>query len=310
MSTYFKALSCLLTVMAVSSCVASMEQEAEEIPEEKSISLEGNYDTVTMSAGDFVWETLQTKTTLTDAGAFYWREDDIVGIIPDEGTQVKFPIDAEEGSQAKTAEFNGGAWALKKNSSYMAYYPFISDMDLDKTQVPVDFSNQCQQGIGTTNHLSTFDFMAASGEMPENDNINFNFEHLSSLLRLNLTIPKVGDYKTLTLHCDDIPFITEGTVDLTQDTPSITATSWSNDFVVTLSDFSTTEANQTVTIYLLIPPIDMSGQRIHVRLTGDHADCETYYDRPDNKPFLPGHAYSLTMNDMAGGDVIKLIDVE
>ena len=306
MKAFFKGLSCFLAMTAIVSCVSTMEQDVEVIPEDNGPSLSEDYGTVTMSAGDFIWETPQTKTILDDAGKFFWKSSDIVGIIPDEGTQVKFPIDAEDGTQAQSAEFNGGAWALKKNSHYMAYYPFISDMDLDKTQVPVDFRNQQQQGIGNTDHLSTFDFMAAAGVVPENDNINFSFDHLSSLLRLNLTVPKVGEYKTLTLHCDDHQFITAGTVDMSQPNPCITATHSSNDFVINLRDFTTTVANQTVVIYVLIPPVDMSGRRIHIRLMGDHADCETHFDRPDHKPFEAGHAYAPTIDNMAGGDVIQL----
>ena len=318
-----KRFICLISVVAFIAAAAScssktlLEQSEKEILQEEVpapekpgavTGNEGEYERLTMTAGDFIWDTPVTKTTLDDMARFFWKSDDVVGVIPDVGTQVKFPINADEGTQAQSAEFNGGAWGLKRNNRYMAYYPFISDMELDKTAIPVDYRNQRQNGSGNTGHLSNYDFMSAAGLVPSNGSLDFTFDHLSSLLRLNLTVPKASEYKTLTLSCADVPFITGGVVDITAATPHINGTHSSHEFIINLSNVITTAANQQVVIYVLIPPVDMSGHRIHVRMSGDHAACETWFDRGENKPFQPGHAYQPTMSDMAGGDVVLLED--
>lgn len=264
---------------------------------------------VVLNAPGFEWvEGVSTKTNISDAAAFTWADGDIVGIYPDVGTQVKFPIVGMGGQFSNSANFTGGGWAVKNANHYMAYYPFIPDMDLDKEAVPVDYTNQCQDGSNSTAHLSPFDFMAAGASSPTDGEISFSFEHMSSFLKLDLTVPKIAEYKTLTLSCTETPFITKGTVDITAPTPSITPTHYSNEFVVNLTNVTTTVVNQHVIIFLLMPPVDMSGRTIRVNLRGDHADCQTSFTRGDGKPFRPGKAYAPTMNPMEGGDIIKLED--
>lgn len=303
MKKIIDAIGPVIIAMAFSACTA----ELVEVP-----APSGDFDSVVMHAHNFVWaENPPTKTNLTIddvAGAvFSWAAGEIVGIYPDVGTQVRFPIVEGEGANTQTARFTGGGWAVKGAHEYMAYYPFIPDMDLDKTHIPVDYRGQVQHGNSSTAHLGAFDFMAAASSAPSDGAIDFDFNHLGSLLMLNLTVPKIGEYNSLVLSTHGAnSFITQGTIDITAAVPGITATAYSNEFVVNLSNLITTEVNQTVIIYLLIPPVNMSGQRIFVNLMGDHANCETWFDRGDNKPFQPGHAYRPQMGDMVGGDVIKL----
>lgn len=290
-------------MIALASCTLN--------PIDEGPASSGDFDKVTIRAHNFVWgETPVTKTSLTvnetDGAVFAWAAGDIVGIYPDVGTQVRFPIVEGIGQDTQEARFTGGGWAVKGAHKYMAYYPFIPDMDLDKEAVPVDYTGQVQNGNNTTAHLSPFDFMAAAASSPSDGEISFDFKHLSSLLMLNLVVPKVGEYTTLTLSCPGAPFVTKGTVNITADTPEITPTDWSNEFVIYLSNFSTTQANESVVIYALIPPVDMSEQTITVNLRGDHADCETSFTRGKNKPFLAGRSYRPTMGVMVGGDIIKL----
>ena len=124
-----------------------------------------------------------------------------------------------------------------------------------------------------------------------------------------LTVPKPGEYKTLTLSCPERQFVTKGTVDITVDAdlgevPEITPTEWSNEFVIHLQDVVTTQVNEQITIYALIAPVAFAGETITVNLRGDHADCETSFKRV--KPFAAGKSSLLQLNDMIGGDVVKL----
>ena len=103
----------------------------------------GDFDRVIIRAHDFEWEGgPTTKTSLTvddvDGAVFAWAAGDIVGIYPDVGTQVRFPILEGIGEETQVARFTGGGWAVKGAHEYMAYYPFIPNMDLDKEAIPVD----------------------------------------------------------------------------------------------------------------------------------------------------------------------------
>lgn len=299
-----KTIGALLSAIALVSC--SVEPLIEDLQEPS-----GDFEKVILRAHNFIWaDNPSTRTSLTisetDGAVFAWAAGDIVGIYPDVGTQVRFPIVEGIGQETQVARFTGGGWAVKGAHQYMAYYPFIPDMDLDKTAVPVDYTGQIQDGNASTAHLSPFDYMAAAAEAPSDGEISFDFLHLGSLLMLNLIVPKVGEYNTLTLTCNGVPFATKGTVDITAETPVITPTDWSNEFVVHLNNLTTTQANENVVIFAMIPPVDMSEQTITVNLRGDHTDCETSFTRGKNKPFLAGRSYRPSMGAMAGGDVIKL----
>lgn len=299
-----KTIGALLSSIALISC--SVEPLIEELQEPS-----GDFEKVIIRAHNFVWaDNPSTRTSLTisetDGAVFAWAAGDIVGIYPDVGTQVRFPIVEGIGQETQVAKFTGGGWAVKGAHQYMAYYPFIPDMDLDKTAVPVDYTGQIQDGNASTAHLSPFDYMAAAASAPSDGEISFDFAHLGCLLMLNLIVPKVGEYTTLTLTSNGVPFATKGTVDITAETPAVTPTDWSNEFVIHLNNLTTTQANEDVVIFAMIPPVDMSEQTITVNLRGDHTDCETSFTRGKNKPFLAGRSYRPSMGAMAGGDVIKL----
>ena len=63
-------------------------------------------------------------TSIQDGNAllFNWAIGDTLGIFPNRGNQVEFPISAAQGTTS--ASFDGGGWALRNNASYAAYYPF------------------------------------------------------------------------------------------------------------------------------------------------------------------------------------------
>lgn len=274
-------------------------------------------ESVSMTAHDFEVEGTNTRTKLSidNSGAkFAWSSNDIVGVFPDltDATQVRFPIkdgDIQDGQNTTEANFTGNGWAVMKANNYMAYYPFVPDMELDKKAIAVDFSGQTQTGNNSSSHLNKYDHMAAKPTEPSsNGNIAFDFNHLGALLQLNLKVPKKAEYTSLTLSCEGVPFVTKGKVDITSNTPCITPTETSHDFTISLSNFTTTETNQTVTIYAMVPPVDMSNQTIHIKIKGPHAEFKASFKRGENKPFVAGSAYRPTIGDPEGGDVDMLED--
>ena len=273
-------------------------------------------ESVTMSAHNFLVENGSTRTSIAvsdEYGAeFAWSANDVVGVFPniDDASQVRFPIsdgNVSGGTATSEANFTGNGWAVMRAQNYMAYYPFISDMELDKTSINVDYRGQKQQGNSSTAHLNKYDHMvAAKTEPSSNGNIGFDFQHMGHLLELNLVIPKTGEYTTLTLHCNEVPFVVAGDIDLTEDSPSIHAGEYDNDFIVNLEEFIITTPGEKVKIYAMIPPVDMSGQTIDVHLQGPNADFKTSYKRGDNKPYKPGTCSRPACGELKGGDIIML----
>ena len=88
-----------------------------------NVGADSECGSITMTASDFINDpNSRTSFQIDKNGAtFSWAENDTVGIFPDKGRQVDFPINSKAGSHV--AYFNGGGWALKPSSSYTAYYP-------------------------------------------------------------------------------------------------------------------------------------------------------------------------------------------
>ena len=310
---YMKRLS-LLAVLAMAACTALVPEDPAN--ENESSTNLVDIESVSMTAHNFEFEDGITKTSITvddEQGAvFAWASDDIVGVFPniEDATQVKFPIadgDVQGGTSTSEANFTGNGWAVMKANKYMAYYPFTADMNLDKKAVPVDFSGQKQTGSGSTAHLNRYDHMAAAATSPSsNGNIGLDFQHMGALLQLNMAVPKIAEYTSLTLSCDDAEFVIDGTIDLTAATPAISGGNYSHEFTVELENITTTTVNQNISVYVMIPPVDMSGKTIGVRLRGPHADFSTSFTRGDNKPFKAGKAYRPSLGTLEGGDVILL----
>lgn len=274
-------------------------------------------ESVTMTAHNFVLDGAGTRTSveLSNQGAnFVWTASDVVGVFPnqDDATQVKFPIadgDVEGGTATSSANFTGKGWAVMKANTYAAYYPFVPDMNLDKKAIPVTYLGQKQKGNNDAKHVSDYDYMAATPTEPSsNGNIGFDFKHLGSLFQFVIPVPKKGTYKTLTMKCEDVPFITDGHVDITSEKPQVVADACDNCFVIELDQVQTTREGESLIINVLLPPVDMSGHKITLRLQGPNAEFETSFT--PSKPFQPGTAYRPNLPAVEGGDVVKLMNGE
>lgn len=303
----------VVTLLGLNSCVK------EDFVSESSKALV-DIESVTMTAHDFVLEDGRTKTAITlgnDGLAFSWSANDIVGVFPNNGrgTQVKFPIsdgEVEGGSSTSNANFTGNGWAVMKAENYSSYYPFVPDMNLDMKAIPVSYIGQTQNGSGTMGHLAGYDYMLTTPTEPaSNGNIGFDFKHLGVILQLEMVVPKVAEYTSLSLTCEGKPFITRGTIDITsEEGPSITATEWSDEFEIALENFATTEPNQRVVVSLIMAPDDFSGKKIKVKLKGPHASFVAHFTRAEGKPYKPGTASRPTLGELEGGEVVILSNGE
>ena len=229
----------------------------------------------------------RSSVTIGESGAsFTWDEDDVIGIFPEKGDQVSFAMD--EGAGTQTARFSGGGWALKSSAKYAAYYPHVYE-NRDLTAIPVSYVGQVQNGNANTDHIGAYDFMAAGVSTPENGAIAFDMQHLGCLVQLTITIPEPSALSKVVLTSSS-KFTETGTIDLTADTPAITADTQSNTFEIALNNVATTEANENVIIYFMTAPVDLTSSQLLATIYFDNGT--TYETDITGKKLIAGKAYA------------------
>lgn len=246
---------------------------------------------IVISAQDFKYEAdSRTNLDITSSGAvFSWAEKDTVGIFPNDGAQVYFPM--EEGAGTKTANFTGGGWALKNGFTYAAYYPFIGNYYLDKEKLPVVYTGQQQNGNASTVHLGYYDYMAAQPTAPSEGYVNFQFNHLGSLIQLRLTVPVVATFTSLSLSCEQSVFTSKAELGFVGNSYTFTSTEFANQLDLLLSDVESTEVGQVLTFYMMLAPLDMTEEDISVVLLSDEG--KTYKGKMLSKILQAGYSYDF-----------------
>lgn len=220
---------------------------------------------ITVEVNDYELAEPATRTNI-DAStlSFTWAEDDVIGIFPEVGDQVYFPM--TEGAGTKIAAFDGGGWALRSSYSYSAYYPFSAGNYLvhPYTALPHSYAGQRQTANNSTAHLGAYDFMAATAATPESGNVTFQFAHINSLMYLSYTCPAAETFTELTLSADETIFVEDANVNIS--TAKLTPTKMSKTQTLALDDLSV-EAGGTLKLWLATGPQDMSGKTLTATLT-------------------------------------------
>lgn len=304
-------------LLALTACneEAALTQPAE--PQNPPVA--DNSGNVYITGDDFTWELGGGEGEGDEGGAssigavtrsqlivednvakFSWTPGDLVGILPDQGAQVYFeiPAPAEGEEMGNKATFDGGAWALKPTSKYAAYYPFVKDFDLDRTKVPVSYTGQAQTGNagnGLTAHLGAYDYQ---GARPSTTNgaggVSFDFDHVGALVLLQFAVPTGGTQLTgVTLSADGAEFTTAGTYDLTSTEGfPITPTETAESMTIGL-DYTTTADDETVTLYFMCAPIDLSGKKLNVSVACGGEEGETIEFEADGKNLVAAGGYLM-----------------
>ena len=215
-------------------------------------------DKEVQSRGEFAPGLKEDEKTKT--ASFAWVQGDMIGILPQEGSQVYFMIDEIDPEKPSSAKFTGGSWGLKAGHEYAAYFPFIQDIMLERTEVPVDYSVQTYKP-GTDGRISpSHAYMAAHPVQREDGGLNFQFKQLGALVEVVFTLPEgeSGAIKQLELIAPTAVFPVTGTFDLTEETVSITPTEGEEVSVVTVHvENLTADAGEPVSVFFMLPP--MSG---------------------------------------------------
>ena len=193
-----------------------------------------------------------------------WAENDTIGIYPATGDQLSFPI--VDGVGTSTCIFNGGGWALKTSTAYIAYSPFNRDYYyMQNDALPISMLGQKQVGNNNSAHLGAYDIQIAKGTTPSSGKISFSFYHQVAIVRMDLTAPVATEWSSIRLE-SNASFTTESMMNLSLKYPQIEATSTSNFVQLDLENVTTTDENMTITAYMMMLPVDLTNKSFIVKL--------------------------------------------
>lgn len=263
----------------------------------------GKVSEIRATLNDFLYEDGLTRTayTISDANGFgtVWAARDVLDVYSIGGDRNYFIISEGEGTtSAKFICFLG-----LRGEKFAAYYPFSMDYyTFKRTAIPVSYLEQTQDGNNTTSHLAAVDFMAAAGtKQSASGSVNMSFKHVGCLLRMQFTMPKAGTFTSVTIATDDGNFTTEGTVNLTDATPALSATSTDTELTLGLTNVQTTADNQTITLFMMVAPDNLSSRTLTF-IVRDNAG-KTYAKTDAGKNMIASYAYNYSLTFSEGVDV-------
>ena len=231
--------------------------------------------------------TLKSITVMMpDAGAFLtrstfqidnngvhvlWAEDDTLGILPAKGDQVYFPM--TNGAGSNSANFDGGNWGLKDAATYSAYFPFSRKYySAPHNAIRLEYEGQKQNGNDNAEHMGAFDYLASGSAAPVDNYLSLNLVRLGSIACFKVTVPDPGTY-TEAVISSDADFVVSADLDITGSSPVVTPVETSNKLVLKLNNVTTATANQVVTMYMMVSPINLTGHEVRISLHGDGVAC-------------------------------------
>ena len=217
--------------------------------------------------------------TINDKGetvfSFGWSSGDILGVFPNKGAQVDFPID-EAYVGTNSAEFDGGGWALKKGYSYAVYYPY-DYYNRDKTAIPMNYIGQTQKKANDYSHLNAFNYFASNEAITADETgvLNFTVGYMGTIVYMPFTLPVDATLTEIRLISSDTPFITQANLDISGLTPTFTPTMESQTVSLKLNNIAVTAGVES-NFYMWILPRDFTGSKITAEIvTSDNNVYET-----------------------------------
>lgn len=241
-----------MLAIAMVSLMAACSKEAKQPTVEPAEEEQVQKVVFNLPSIPLVEDDLDTRASFSrDGDGFYmlFEETDTLGICPAIGSPIYFTTSDSGGS---SAAFDGGAWKLRMDVAYYSYFPFIPSFYLDKTRVPINFDGQVQQGTAYP-LTKTPAFFACEGEA-EGGVVTFNYKLANCYININATLP-AGTYTRMHLRLDEPLFVKKGTVDITQDPPTITPVTMTDLLTLELKD-ATLAAEGTLAAYVACAPID------------------------------------------------------
>lgn len=285
--------------MAILALLASCSSEIDDVMQTDS-KFDGQ---VTINVNPFEFDG-ETRTTLTlginpETGKeqlrFGWKDVEEIGVFPVypvSNTQAHHVLSSYE-NQGTVSYFDGAGWSLTRGGTYAAYYPFDPTMTVAETyeDIEVRMTGQKQNGDANLTHIGDgYDYMYAYETVPQTGDMMFYFNHATSIVQMNLTMPVAAKWTRITVSSkgNNQVFITKAKMNATNGniTPEATASS----VVLDLDNVETTNGNMKLTLYLAMLPTTTGD----VILTASTDGTYDYYVNLPSKKLVAGKAYRWT----------------
>ena len=246
---------------------------------------------------------------------FAWTSGDVLGVFPNKGAQVDFPID-EAYVGTNSAEFDGGGWALKAGYTYAVYYPY-DYYNRDKTAIPMSYLGQTQKKANDNSHLNAFNYFASNAAITADETgvLNFSVEYLGTIIWMPFTFSENLTLKEIRLVSDNLPFITQANLDISGPTPVVTPTAESQTISLKLNNIAVSAGVQS-NFYMWVLPRDYRESKLtaEVVTTNDDVYEVTLYPVGGNSELAKGSFKNLTRPNgtysftLKGSETNKAID--
>lgn len=254
-------------MMMVPVVLASFLGACSDVRQEAEEQEDLRVKTVELVGKDFVYaEGTRTQVDVNGTTAHIrWAQGDVLGVFPETGNQVEFPLEA--GSDSYAATFTGGAWALRNDTRYSCYYPFNKwNYFRDGKTIILDYTGQKQMADGSVSHIGAYDFMGTDSPMiPINGKLVFNLQHVGSLVEFKITAPEENTWMGMVFHTDQIVIPVLEEMDVLGNQLKVTPTQEDCRLLLLLNNFQTT-AGQELTLYMMLPAMNLLGAIASVRL--------------------------------------------
>ena len=291
--------------------IASCLQVDPSVTEDSSLKEDKSIQKVVFEVKPIIDDDAQTRAgavpQLDNSVDFAWEATDTIGVYPDTGSQIYFlPTD---GIGTSSVEFTGGGWALKSNSSYVSYYPFVGDIYLKRNKIPVSFVGQKQVGTAGPFYGARY-FLATDPTTSSGGVLRFTYNTLNTIINVNATLP-AGTYTKASLiitepnHTSPL-FVEKGTYNMADRT--IVGTKHSKTLEIELENV-TLAAQGTIPIYFMAAPIDLTGKEVTVLINASDGKRYKCVKTP-TAPYQAGRRRGLTCAMVKDADIINFADSE
>ena len=237
----------------------------------------------------------QTRSTFVIDGSgvhVLWAENDTLGILPNVGDQVYFPMSSGAGSAS--AHFDGGAWGVKDANTYSSYFPFSKKYyTAAHNAIRLNYDGQQQDGNGDYAHLAAYDYLASGAAAPQNNYLTLNLVRLGAIACFKVSVPEPGIYTSAVID-SDADFVLSADLDVTGADPVLTPVSQSHSLTLSLKNVVTTTPGETVTLYMMVSPVNLTGHSLQIRLLGNGVSC---YAALPQKNMEAGKPYMFQAGD-------------
>lgn len=310
MNNFFKLFLMAAFLMGIVACGSNIDEPLNNDTELQSI---------TVTLDQFNDATTRTTSSVNptdpDKLKFSFSASDVLGIFPNVGGQLIFPLTNASGA---SFSFSGGGWGLKTGYTYAAYVPFSKE-NYDRTNktIPLSYVGQVQNGIDNADHLGAYDYQASAGVEPTSSGVNISLKRQSAAIILKLKMPVNAVIKSATISCTSAIFIRENKLDISGTTVNLSATSANKSKKTTLYvENGQVTANQEFRLYMFAgTPTAVGTKNLYVGIrTADgkvYAKKLTKY-KPDTdvtewaKNTIYG--YSATLAEYTGDEPERYID--